>query len=261
MKTTNSMSAYKVLIIEDEPPAVNRLSKLLKSVDANIEIVDVIDSVETAISYLKHKSGLDLIFMDIQLSDGLSFDIFNETEVKVPIIFTTAFDQYTLSAFKVHSIDYLLKPIEPEELSAAIDKFKEYFSNEASVDNNDLHKLVKDLMPKKYKERFLVKTRKELKYVAIDQIAYFYSEDGYTHLVTHTGQKQIIDYKLDELEAMVDPDKYFRINRKMIVELHSILKIETYFNSRLKLKLNPPHPSDVIVSRERCTKFKFWLDN
>ena len=150
---------------------------MLNKMDPDIEIVDVIDSVETAIKYLQHNAEFDLLFMDIQLSDGLSFDIFNEIDIHIPVIFTTAFDQYMVNAFKVHSVDYLLKPIEPDELTHAYSKFKNYYLNNGKTEISDLQNLIKDLTPKSYRERFLIRTRSELKYVSISEIAYFFSED------------------------------------------------------------------------------------
>ncbi len=254
------MSESRILIIEDEPPAVNRLSKMLHKLDPGINIVDIIDSVETAIKYLNYNNSLDLIFMDIQLSDGLSFEIFSEIDLNTPVIFTTAYDQYMLNAFKVHSVDYLLKPIEVDELTRAYNKFNNYFNTQKNNQQTDFSGLIDQLTQKSYKERFLVKTASELKYVPISDIAYFYSEDGYSHICTSNKSKYIIDYKLDELDKLVNPSDFFRISRQMVVNIGSIKKIESYFNSRLKLSLNPQHSREVIVSRDRCNDFKSWLD-
>jgi len=254
------MSEFKVLIIEDEPPAAKRLSKLLSDLEENIEIIDVIDSVETSIKYIKNNNDIDLIFMDIQLSDGLSFEIFTEIEFTTPVIFTTAFDNYMLNAFKVHSVDYILKPLEFDELQSAFDKYKTFYINRSNVDKIDFQNILSQFLNKSFKERFLVKSGAEIKYISIDNVAYFYSEDGYTHICTKDNYKHIIDYKLEELEKCIDPISYFRINRQIFVNIDSIKKIESYFNSRYKLQLIPKFNKDVIVSRDRAMDFRKWLD-
>jgi len=249
----------RVLIIEDEPPAIKRLTALLNKVNPDLEIVDAIDSVDAAIKYLKRQPALDLIFMDIQLSDGLSFEIFESVTLNVPIVFTTAFDNYMIDAFKVHSVDYLLKPIEPEELEFAYNKFNNLYRAK-NIALPDFSELLSSLNHKKYKERFIVKSAQGLRYIPLEEVAYFYSEDGYSHIRTLDRNKHIIDYKMDELESIVNPDQFFRINRKMIIGIGSLVTIDNYFNSRYKLKLNPTFSDEVIVSRERCAGFKNWLD-
>jgi len=231
-----SSTKYKVLIIEDEPPAARR------------------------ISFLSNFKNIDLIFMDIQLSDGLSFEIFTEVEFDIPVIFTTAFDSYMLNAFKVHSVDYLLKPIELEELKSATDKFIKYYG-QAEQKTPDFRALMSQFLEPSFKERFLVKSGAEIKSVDEKDVAYFYSEDSYTHICTKVSKKHIIDYKLDELEHLLDPKQYFRINRKLLVDIDSIKKIESYFNGRYILSLEPKFTSEVIVSRERAMAFKAWLDS
>ena len=250
----------RILIIEDEPPAIARLKSLLSKLDDEIDIIDAIDSVESAIGFLKNFDKLDLIFMDIQLSDGLSFEIFNEVDLKVPIIFTTAFDQYMMNAFKVHSVDYLLKPIEPLELENAYEKFNRYYAQGVEHQTPVFRELIDKLTAPKYKERFLVKSKSELRYINIGDIAYFFSDGGYTHIMNHNNHKFIVDYKMDELDQLLNPSDFFRASRKFICNIHCIQKIEPYFNSRLKLKVTPDFPGDVIVSRDRCQDFKSWLD-
>lgn len=254
------MSEFKILIIEDEPPAAKRLSKLLSDLEENIEIIDIIDSVETSIKYIKNNKDIDLIFMDIQLSDGLSFEIFTELEFTTPVIFTTAFDNYMLNAFKVHSVDYILKPLEFDELQSAFEKYKTYYINRSNVDKIDFQNILSQFLNKSFKERFLVKSGSEIKYISVDNVSYFFSEDGYTHICTTDNHKHIIDYKLDDLEKCVDPNSYFRINRQLFINIDSIKKIESYFNSRYKLQLNPKFNKDVIVSRDRAMDFRKWLD-
>lgn len=250
---------YKILIIEDEPPAANRVVKLLEGSVGNYEIVDIIDSVSSAIAFLNNANDLDLIFMDIQLSDGLSFEIFNQVQINVPVIFTTAFDNYMLNAFKVHSVDYLLKPIEPDEFKSALQKFQKYYNH--PIDRTtDFQDILNQFLKPNYKQRFLIKSGSEIKYLETEQIAYFYSDDGYTHIISCANRKHILDYKLDELERLLDPKIFFRINRKIIVGLPAIRKIESYFNGRYVLSLDPKFNDDVIVSRERAASFKSWLD-
>lgn len=250
----------KTLIIEDERPAALRLTKLIQKTAPNAEIVEVIDSVEASVKWLKTFDQPDLIFMDIQLADGLSFDIFQKVKINAPVIFTTAYDQYTLQAFKVNSVDYLLKPIDPEELDKALKKYETVFQKPQSYDQSAISQLLENLQQKNYKERFLVKTGQQFSYIPIEEIAYFYSEDKVVCAQNNNGKRHIIDYTLDQLEDCLSPDNFFRINRKFITKLSSIQKINTYFNSRLKLQLNPSPTSEVIVSRERVMNFKSWLD-
>lgn len=250
----------RILIIEDEIPASKRLSKLILSERPDFQIIEILDSVETAVDWFNNSPTPDLIFMDIQLADGLSFDIFSQANIPAPVIFTTAYDQYTLKAFKVNSIDYLLKPINPEELHNALQKFETLFEKPQPYDTSVFEKLLKSVSEKSYKERFLVKIGQNLTYVTVDEVSYFYSEDGSVFAQNCNGKKYIIDYSLDQLENILNPDFFFRINRKFIVQLPSIQKISTWFNSRLKLELKPKPEGDIIVSRERVSVFKNWLD-
>jgi len=250
-----------ILIIEDEIPAAKRLQKLILNIQPEAIITEVIDSVEQAVTVLKKTPDLDLIFMDIQLADGLSFDIFKQTTVNTPVIFTTAFDQYALKAFKVNSIDYLLKPIETEELESAFEKFsRHYQQDQYSYPQQTIDQLIQQISQKTYKERFLVKMGQQLNYLNVCDIAYFYSEDGLLHALDQKNKRHLIDYTLDQLEALLSPDHFFRINRKNIISLSAIGKIHTYFNSRLKLDLIPKTDQEVIVSRDRVNDFKQWLD-
>jgi DNA-binding LytR/AlgR family response regulator len=230
----------KVLIIEDEPQAAERLISLVQNLQTDIEICDSLDSVKRAVEWLSKNQAVDLIFMDIQLADGLSFDIFEKVEVTAPVIFTTAYNEYALKAFKVNSIDYILKPIDKDELAAA---FKKYQS-----------------LTKKYKERFVIKVGEHLKSVEVGEILFFFSLEKTTFAQTKDGRKHILDFTLDQLDGLVDPARYFRINRKYIVSIDSIQDMISYTNSRLKLVLKTSDDSDVIVARERVQEFKEWLD-
>lgn len=250
------------LIIEDELPAARQLSKLLRELDPSLEIVDVIDSVEDAVKWLRSFPSPELIFMDIQLADGLSFDIFRQTEVKAPVIFTTAYDHYAIQAFKVKSVDYLLKPIQPQELKQAVEHFRQWHQkNEtASLDRSTIQQLMSLLNTETYKERFLVKSGQQLHYIPTSEAAYFFADEGLVFLMSHARKKYPIDYSLDQLEPLLPPDQFFRINRKFILQLPSIQKISAYFNGRLILELLPAIDADVIVSRDRVNAFKEWLD-
>jgi DNA-binding LytR/AlgR family response regulator len=251
----------KILIIEDEQPAAKRLSRLLQEHCPQGEILEMIDSVESAVKWLRNFPDPDLIFLDIQLADGLSFDIFSQVEVKSPVIFTTAFDQYSLRAFKVNSVDYLLKPIDPADLRAALEKFDRFFQKQAVYDRSGIEKMLQAvLQQQEYKERFLVKTGQYLTYVPVSEVAYFYSEDGIAFAQCHHGKKHIIEYTLDQLEDMLNPRDFFRINRQVIIRPEAIQKIATWFNSRLKLEINPANEVNLVVSRERVLDFKQWLD-
>jgi len=252
----------KVLIIEDEQPAARRLKRLIQDAMPSAEILSVIDSVRDAVEYLENDSSAQLIFMDIQLADGLSFDIFSKCTVTAPVIFTTAFDHYAVKAFKVNSIDYLLKPIDPSELVSAINKWKSIYDQRtpAQVDYNALAKAIA-LQSEPYKKRFLVKSAGKLNHINTEDIAHFFSDEGLTFLVTTSADRFLIDGSLDDLEPLLDPKNYFRINRKMIVALASIRKIEPHFNHRFLLELHPPFSGEILVSRQRASQFRDWLDS
>lgn len=254
-----------ILIIEDEAPAARRLAGLVQNARPNSTLLGPLDSIESAVDFFEKEKKPDLVFMDIQLADGLSFDIFSKTEVAAPVIFTTAFDQYTLQAFKVHSVDYLLKPIGTEELLAALDKFDRYFFNEkkedkvAAFDPFFMEKMLQNLQKQPFKERFLVKTGQTLGYLPVGDVAYFFSEDSLT-FAQSSEKKFILDQPLDQIEGLLDPGKFFRINRKLIVSIAAVAKIYTHLNGRLKLDLLPKMGDEVFVSRERVGEFKNWLD-
>ncbi|MFN7118410.1 MAG: LytR/AlgR family response regulator transcription factor [Saprospiraceae bacterium] len=249
-----------ILLIEDEQPAARRLANLIRECRPQSNILAAIDSVEQAVQWLASNTAPDLIFMDIQLADGLSFDIFNQTSILSPVIFTTAYDQYTLKAFKVNSVDYLLKPIDPTELASAFIKFDQVFGKKMSYDLNAIQQLIQSMSQPQYKERFLVRVGQQMMYILVADINYFYSEDGLAYAKTGDGKKHLIDYTLEQLEENLNPADFFRINRKIITHVNSIVKIAPYFNSRLKLEIKPKAEFEVLVSRERVNDFKKWLD-
>jgi len=249
----------RVLIIEDEKMAANRLEKLAKSVDDEIEILAKLDTVTGSVAWLSANKPPDLIFMDIQLADGLSFEIFDHTTVEAPVIFTTAYDEYALKAFKVNSIDYLLKPIDADELKEALNKLNKVRIHNIANPADQIAKAM-EMLSNKYKQRFLVKTGEHIKSIPTDEIAYFFSRDKASYCHTIDGKNFLIDYTLEEIDAKVNPEQYFRVNRKYIISMDCIKDIISYSNSRLKVVLMQDQDEEVIVSRERVSTFKAWLD-
>lgn len=252
----------KVIIIEDEKPASDRLIKLIAEIDPGLQIVECLDSIEDSVSYLKANPSPDLLFMDIQLADGLSFKILEQVQIEAPVIFTTAFDQYALRAFQVNSIDYLLKPVNPEELKRAIEKFKKW-GGKAYASLHD-YKALADLIKggeKKYKERFLIRKGSKLQHIPSSSIAYFFSDASTTFLVDENNERYLIDYNLESLEELLDPNQFFRVNRKLICGIKAVLFVEQYFNGRLLLGLNPGFDEEVFISRQRVKDFREWLDS
>ncbi len=237
------------------------------SIDESAEITGITDSISGTVSWLQENEPPDLIFMDIELSDGQSFEIFKLTDVKCPVVFTTSYDEYALKAFKVNSIDYLLKPIQQPELEAAIRKFKRlkehYAVKESQPEPVNMDELVKQLQmklqPKEYRKRFLVKLGQRLISIDIEDISYFFSDGRLNFFTTTDSKKYIVDYTMDELESMIDPKEYFRISRSFYVSANSIAKIDDYFGNRLMLTVNPVSEKEVIVSREKVSEFKKWL--
>ena len=249
----------KVLIIEDEAPAFRRLQKLLEEINPDVEIVEVLDSVEESVKWFNNHHIPDLIFSDIQLSDGISFDIFDRIPITKPVIFTTAFDEYMLKAFRVNSIDYLLKPIKKEDLEKSLLKYqqmKAVFGG--GVDMGELLKNVK-LDGQNYKARFLAKVGDKLVSVETEDVAYFQTRHGVVHMATTQGRTYLLDQALDELMAQLDPNKFFRANRQFIVQFRSILAVHRYHKGKLLVELNPKLEEDVVVSAEKASDFRKWL--
>lgn len=250
----------KVLIIEDEKPSARRLQRMLERLDVPVD--QLLHSVAEATEWFSNNEHPDLIFLDIQLSDGLSFEIFDEVEVNSAIIFTTAFDEYALQAFKLNSIDYLLKPIDEEELEAAVTKFRARAPQQQNVQLNfdDIKKLLTNPVEREYKKRFTTKIGQHIKMITVDEIECFYSENKGTYAHTVDGRDYLLDTTLEQLEGEIAPEVFFRINRKFYVNIHAIRDIISYTNSRLQLKLNSYKEDDVIVARERVKDFKLWLE-
>ena len=248
----------KVLIIEDEHPASQKLERLLKDLEKTTEIVGILESVEDAVNWFSTNLQPDLIFMDIQLEDGLCFEIFEKVEVKTPVIFTTAFDEYALKAFKVNSVDYLLKPLNEEALNIAIQKYKSLYTKDDYV--SKIENLLNQFKPA-VKERFLIKVGEHYKSVQTHDISCFYIKERCNFICTVKGKNYGLDYSLDKLEKMIDSKRFFRVNRNYIINFYSIRDIISYSSSRLKIVLeNWNDPEEILVSRERVSEFKEWID-
>ena len=248
----------KVVIIEDEKPAARRLNRMLNEI--GIEPIAMLHSVEEAVNWFYNNEHPDLLLLDIQLSDGLSFEIFEEIEVKSAIIFTTAYDEYALKAFKLNSVDYLLKPIDSDELEYAINKYKNLQTSKNTQNFNieQIKKLISPLQ-KNYKKRFTVKIGQHLKMISIESIECFYSENKATNIHTIDNRNYLLDDTLEQLEAKLQPEIFYRVSRKYFVNINAIKDIISYSNSRLKIILQSYNESEIIVSRERVKDFKNWI--
>jgi DNA-binding LytR/AlgR family response regulator len=250
----------KVLIIEDEDLTAERLEDLLHRYDPGIQVLDKIPSVKEAIKWFQnHTSEADLVFMDIHLEDDLCFRIFEQINLQVPVIFTTAFDEYMVKAFKVNSIDYLLKPVNAEGLAAAIEKYKSLKRQFSKTDLDTLLQAIGQQKPE-YKSRFMITVGTRIRTIEVAEIAFFFSEEKVTFLVTNDNQRLPIDYSLDKLATLVNPDEFFRANRQFLLSLSSIKNIHTYSQSKLKLDLTPAPKQEVFIGKEKITPFKDWLD-
>jgi len=250
----------KIIIIEDEKPAARRLKRMLN--DMGMEVQTMLHSVEESIQWFLQNEHPDLILLDIQLSDGLSFEIFKEVSIESNIIFTTAYDEYALKAFKLNSIDYLLKPIDDDELRTAIDKYRKYSmrKNNLHFDLDEIKNLLVNPLDRDYKKRFTIKVGQHLKIVNMKSIECFYSDNKATFLYTEIGNNYILDDALEQIEEQLDPVKFFRVSRKFIVHMDFIKDIISYTNSRLQVKLEHFNEFDIIVSREKVKDFKNWLE-
>ncbi|HEY9123584.1 MAG TPA: LytTR family DNA-binding domain-containing protein [Bacteroidales bacterium] len=247
----------KILIIEDEAPASRRLMKLVKECDANAEIVGVVQSVKEGIEWFSTNPLPDLILSDIQLADDLSFKIFSQLKIKTPIIFTTAYDEYAINAFKFYSIDYLLKPINQADLQESLNKYKSILQEKQAT---DFESILKNFINKEYRERFLVYHGDNLIPIMVNDVAYFESEDGVTFLTTKSGKRHIISESLDQLENELNAKAFFRANRQFILSVESIEKIHNFGRQKLKIQVKPASDKEIYVSKLRATQFKNWLD-
>lgn len=254
----------KALIVEDEPLAARRLSRILQELEPEMEILDILDSVKATVNWLSiHEAHV--IFLDIHLADGNSFAIFDEVDIETPIIFTTAYDEYAIKAFKLNSVDYLLKPIEREELGFSLKKLKNQLKAKEQQPQLDIAALVQAMQgpPKPldtYQKRFMVTSGDKIKSIPIEEVAYFFGQQKYVFLITHDNRRHIVNYTLGQLEELLDPEMYFRINRQFIVGFSSISNMFSYSKSRIKVELTPQSDIEAIVSIDKTPKFKQWLN-
>lgn len=253
----------KILIIEDEPLAAERLENLLIEQDPLIEFVGYCDSVKKSVAWFRENEPPDLLLLDIQLGDGLSFEIFDQVVINCPVIFTTAYDTYAIEAFRLNSIDYLLKPIKSGELRKAIEKYKAspYFTKSSSAFQQQLAlERVQQLLTKEYKKRFLVKSGLHIRSIPVEEMLYFYSLEKATYSYINGGKTLLLDHTLEQLESLLDPSRFFRVNRKYIVSIDAIADIIKYSHYRLKLVLKSCSDEDILVSRDKMQEFRKWLD-
>ena len=248
----------KVVIVEDEKLAAEKLERLFNEIDSKVQILQVLESVEDAINWFSRNDMPDLIFMDIQLDDGISFEIFDAVKIEAPIIFTTAYDEYAIRAFKVNSVDYLLKPIDKSALQESFEKFKKHFAVEVDFETK-IAKVIGQIS-NKYKSRFFIKIGLRFKSVPVENICCFFVEEGSTFLKTDESKNYDLDYSLDQLQKMIDPNLFFRINRNFLLNINSIDEIISYSTNRLKIKLKNSKEEDLIVSRDKVSEFKSWMD-
>jgi DNA-binding LytR/AlgR family response regulator len=250
----------QALIIEDEKPAARRLARMLEQ--EGVEVTDTLHSIEESILWFSQNEAPQLIFLDIQLSDGLSFEIFDTVSVNSPIIFTTAYDEYALQAFKLNSIDYLLKPIDEDDLRVALAQYKNMspVNRPVHMDFEDIRKLLVNPLEREYKKRFTTRVGPHIKIIQADEVECFYSENKGTYAATTEGRSYLLDTTLEELEQELSPEQFFRVSRKFYVHIDHIADIIAYTNSRLKIKMKRFREGEIIVSRERVRAFKFWLE-
>jgi len=254
----------KVLIVEDEELAAERLAQLIREIEPDVEISGPLDTVTSTVAHLNAKPVYDLIFLDIQLADGKSFTIFEACQIVIPVIFTTAYDEYALQAFELNSIDYLLKPVNRGKLKLSLEKFrklKEYYGTENP--NGQLYEMIRELImpgPPAYKNRFLISKGDSMIPVKVGEIACFYAEDKEVFLLTHDNKRHIIPYSIEELSFKLDPKNFFRVNRQFILSTDAIRKVHNYFNFKLKVEIVPDPKLAIVVSRAKTAAFKSWMN-
>ncbi|NOU45712.1 MAG: response regulator transcription factor [Bacteroidales bacterium] len=253
----------KILIVEDEVLAAKRMMQLLTEIEPDCKLFGPFDTVSSAVSHLKVTQDYDLIFLDIQLADGKSFSIFEAVKVNIPVIFTTAYDEYALQAFTIHSIDYLLKPVNKEKLHESLEKFKKIRNHFGGADpNGHLYELITKLQAptqSPFRDRFLINKGDSMVPVKVNEVACFFAGEKVVTLFTIENKQYIIPQTLDELEAKLDPRLFFRVNRQFIVAAEAIQKVHNYFNFKLKVEIKPDPGTEIIVSRARASEFKSWL--
>ncbi|MGK0413114.1 MAG: two-component system response regulator LytT [Polaribacter sp.] len=254
----------KVVIIEDEIPAQRLLKETLQEIDIKTEVIGCLNSIKSSVEWFQNNPHPGIVLLDIQLSDGLSFKIFKQVNIESSIIFTTAYDEYAIQAFKVNSIDYLLKPVEKDELQTAFEKFNQYniqFIQEknSNIDFKELADLIKN-EKSDYRKRFLIQSNESFFNLPVEEIALFYSMQGITFAVTFEKREYPINFSLEGLKEQLNPDIFFKINRQFIVNIDAIKRVHSYFNGKLKLEIKPSHTEDIIVGKDKTAAFKRWLD-
>ncbi len=252
----------KVLIVEDELAASDNLAYLLHSIDKNIEVVQVLDSVKSSVDFFSGPHDAELVFMDIHLADGISFEIFEQTSIAIPVVFTTAYNQYALKAFKFNSIDYLLKPIDKDELADALQQFKVQ-NTEKRMDGQQVKGLLDLIQTKRknYKTTFLVSLRDEMIPLKTENIAYFRIDTGIVKAITMDNKSYSVDDKLEDIEEELDPTLFYRANRQFIISKEAVVNIKTYFNGKLIVVVNPICDERIVVSKAKATEFKDWIES
>lgn len=255
-----SLNIMKVLIIEDESLLAKELQRTLKSIRPDFEVVHVIRSVAEGIEWFSEKRNIDLIISDIQLMDGTSFELFKHIQISTPIVFTTAYDEFAIKAFKLNSIDYLLKPIDEKDLVASINKYETLWGTKKVLDIEVLNHLISKNTEQTYKSKFLIRVGDQYKKVESEDIGFFFAEGNTVYLVQKNGKKLIVDHSLDQVTPQLDPKKFFRVNRQLLLNNSSIRGIHKYFNSRLKLEIHPTYEQEVLVTRSRVNDFLNWMD-
>lgn len=253
----------KVLIIEDEHLTAQRIVTLLLQIDPGIDVLATLDSVKRSAEWFSSREKPDLVFMDIELADGLSFDIFSRVKIDVPVIFITAYQEYAIRAFRVNSVDYLLKPVSEQDLQKALDKYQRYFNQEVSIPSieGDLLQSIRDMISRPYKNRFMVRVGDHIRTLDVDQILYFYSLQKGTYLHSADKHNYVVDYTLGKLEELLDPGIFHRINRSYLITHRAISDVITQSSSKLKVKLLHSEDEEIYISRDRIASFKAWLDN
>lgn len=254
----------KVVIIEDELPAQRLLKETLQEINFDTKVIGCLDSIKSAVEWFQNNPHPDIVLLDIQLSDGLSFEIFKQAKVESAIIFTTAYDEYAIQAFKVNSIDYLLKPVEKDKLKTAFEKYHNYNKQfiqkqNSNIDFSELASLIKGEKTE-YRKRFLIQSNESFFHLPVEDIALFYSMQGITFAVTFEKREYPVNFSLESLKEQLNPDIFFKINRQFIVNIDAIKRVHSYFNGKLKLEIKPSHTEDIIVGKDKAAAFKRWMD-
>ncbi|MGD1945345.1 MAG: LytR/AlgR family response regulator transcription factor [Croceivirga sp.] len=249
----------RIVIVEDEPISSAYLKKVIRDSGIQHEIVGELDSIANCLIFFSEQPSYDIIFMDIHLGDGTCFELLNSLTIQKPIIFLTTFDSYAIDAFKYNSIDYILKPAKTDEIKNALNRYWSIKKTEEEEYLSRMGLMMDSLHPKSYKNRFLIRINNKMKILIVSQVICFYSDEGQTHLVDKSGNDHIVDYTLERLEELLDPEQFFRINRKVTISINEIHSVEDYFNNRLKIRLNSRFNMDMVVSRNRVRDFKNWL--